>query len=356
MPGGAIPQPAISPVVLIDIAIRPRMNFYLDGEREGSFIVNTKASYIHGQPYNDPDDNPNDQPELRVRSEPTAIQARNDDLSVRIVHSDSGETIIPLAGIAFNETNREYSISLTGTFRPRQAPWPITLELTKKDGKKFIATTELYYLTKPKGPQSVTRIDSLYGGLQVRSTGPAWEPFFPYSFYLSGPWLGSSPDNLKKFKELGYNVLHVIPGAGGIGYDLHELDTWFDQAEKLGLWIMFDMRWTYQNINYVKTQVERYKKRKNMLLWYTADEPGEYPRPLFLLNRTNFPIQDGHEDPPDAPGKAYPFIKSLDPYHPISLCLNCQNYYFQQYSAGADIIMADVYPIGTNTEYSTKYQ
>lgn len=65
---------------------------------------------------------------------------------------------------------------------------------------------------------------------------------------------------------------------------------------------------------------------------------------------------DGHEDDPDAPSKSYAFIKSLDPYHPISLCLNCQNYYFQKYSAGTDIILADVYPIGTNTSHSTKYQ
>ncbi|KAL9600420.1 MAG: hypothetical protein Q9219_003173 [cf. Caloplaca sp. 3 TL-2023] len=183
----------------------------------------------------------------------------------------------------------------------------------------------------------MVRIDGLHGGLQVRSTGPVWESIFPYSFYLSGPWLGSDPGNLKKFKSLGYNVLHVVPGGDGIGYDLRELDKWFDEAEQLGLWIMFDMRWTYQNTNYVRIQVERYKTRKNMLLWYTADEP------------------DGHEDPPDAPSKSYSFIKTLDPYHPISLCLNCQNYYFQQYSAGADIIMADNYPIGTNTEYSTKY-
>lgn len=65
---------------------------------------------------------------------------------------------------------------------------------------------------------------------------------------------------------------------------------------------------------------------------------------------------DGHEDSPNAPPNAYSFLKSLDPYHPISLCLNCQNYWFQEYSAGADILMADTYPIGTNTEFSTKYK
>ncbi|KAL8999891.1 MAG: hypothetical protein Q9188_005789, partial [Gyalolechia gomerana] len=305
-------------------------NYFFSGARP-------TASYIHGQPYNGPRQAFDDQDELHASSDPTSIGGLKDVLHVRIIHTDSGEPIIPQAAIAFNETGREYSISLIGTFKPKESAWPITLELTKMDGTKFTASTELNYLTNPKGPQSMTRIDSLRGGLQIRSYTPEWEPFFPYSFYLGGPWLESSPGNMKRFKELGYNVLHIIPNGEGIGYDLEQLDKWFDEAEQLGLWIMFDMRWTYKNFQYVKIQVERYKSRKNMLLWYTADEP------------------DGHQDSPDAPGRIYPQIKSLDPYHPISLCLNCQNYFFQDYTAGTDIIMTDTYPIGTNTEYSTKY-
>jgi len=42
-------------------------------------------------------------------------------------------------------------------------------------------------------------------------------------------------------------------------------------------------------------------------------------------------------------------IKSLDPYHLISLGLNFENYQFEEYTAGADIILSDTYPIGTNT-------
>ncbi|KAL8920158.1 MAG: hypothetical protein Q9208_006404 [Pyrenodesmia sp. 3 TL-2023] len=312
------------------------MNFYLDGERGGSFIVDAKASYIHGQPYNGHQAVQAESDELRVRSNVTSSHRNDEVLQVKIIHSDTGVAIIDRAGIAFNETGREYSITLT-SFKPSQAPSPIKLELTKRDGTIFTATTDLYFLPNPAIPQTVSRIDSLRGSLQLRSNGPSFETVFPYSFYLSGAWLASDATNLRKFKDLGYNVLHVVPGGDGIGYDLNQLDAWYDEAEKLGLWIMHDMRWTYQNRDYVRIQVERYKRRKNMLLWYTADEP------------------DGHEDSPDAPSKAYSFIKSLDPYHPISLCLNCQNYHFQEYSAGADIIMADIYPIGTNTEYSTKY-
>lgn len=336
IPGGAIPEPTISTVLLIDVSIRPCMSFYLDGEDEASFIVDAKASYIHGQPYGSSGQALNDQDEHHAASKSTNIQGLKDVLQVKIINAENGEPIIPQAAIAFNGTGREYSISMT-TFKSRETPWPVTLELTKRDGTKFTATTQLNYLAQPQGPQSMTRIDSLRGGLQVRSDTPQWEPFFPYSFYLGGPWLESSPDNMKKFKDLGYNILHIIPGADGIGYDLDQLDNWFDEAEQLGLWIMFDMRWTYMNRQYVQIQVERYRSRKNMLLWYTADEP------------------DGREDSPDAPGNIYPFIKSLDPYHPISLCLNCQNYFFQEYTAGTDIIMTSTYPVGANTEYSTIY-
>ena len=65
---------------------------------------------------------------------------------------------------------------------------------------------------------------------------------------------------------------------------------------------------------------------------------------------------DGHVDDLAGTKKSYDLIKSLDPYHPVSLCLNCENYHFEEYTAGADIIMSDAYPIGTNTAFSTVYQ
>ena len=76
---------------------------------------------------------------------------------------------------------------------------------------------------------------------------------------------------MEAFAKKGYSVLHVIPGYN---YD------WFDrvayEAERLGLWIMYDMRGTFRDDRKVREQVERYKRRKNLLLWYTADEPGVY--------------------------------------------------------------------------------
>ena len=72
------------------------------------------------------------------------------------------------------------------------------------------------------------------------------------------------------------------------------------------------------NASSVMSQVNHVKHRPNLLLWYSADEP------------------DDSSDPLDATLKASNFITSLDGgdgnggagYHPISLVLNCENYYF----------------------------
>lgn len=100
---------------------------------------------------------------------------------------------------------------------------------------------------------------------------------------------------------------------------------------------MYDMRHTYQNQTSVSDQLSRLQSHPSLLLYYTADEP------------------DGACDPLNATELSYKHIKSIDPYHPISLVLNCANFYFGSYTAGADIILEDVYPIAVNTSFSTVY-
>lgn len=79
------------------------------------------------------------------------------------------------------------------------------------------------------------------------------------------------------------------------------------------------------------------RTRTNLLLWYTADEP------------------DGSSDDVNAAQSAYHLIHSTDGYHPVSLALNCADYDFSGYSAGADIIVSDVYMIGNDVQMSGKY-
>lgn len=94
---------------------------------------------------------------------------------------------------------------------------------------------------------------------------------------------------------------------------------------------------SYQDPVSVSAQVKSLKHRKNLLLWYTADEP------------------DGPGDPLTATRAAYDLIHELDGYHPVSIALNCADHFFEDYVSGADIILPDIYMIGNNVTFSTKY-
>lgn len=105
--------------------------------------------------------------------------------------------------------------------------------------------------------------------------------------------------------------------------------------EEVGLYLMYDMRWTYMNNTAVTEEVNRIKNSPALLLWYTGDEP------------------DGTSDPLNATTIAYDLIYSLDGYHPVSLVLNCENFFWSEYTAGADIVMQDTYMVGINATFST---
>jgi len=108
-----------------------------------------------------------------------------------------------------------------------------------------------------------------------------------------------------------------------------------DEMQKQGMYLMYDLRDDFQNLTAVQSQVNAMKSYPNLLLWYTADEP------------------DGWSYPKSSTLDAGNLITSLDPYHPVSLVLNCFDYDFETYTQGASIIMHDPYPVGINATVST---
>lgn len=72
-------------------------------------------------------------------------------------------------------------------------------------------------------------------------------------------------------------------------------------------------------------------------MWYTGDEPDGW---MYPLNSTLI---------------AYNQIKALDPYHPVSLVLNCQDFFYPEYTSGADIVYEDAYPVGINATWSVSW-
>ncbi|XTI94797.1 hypothetical protein V2W45_1473906 [Cenococcum geophilum] len=311
------------------------MSFYLN-DQNGSFIVDAPISYIQGQKFSNSTFNPGP-------STPTPFTT----LQIEIMNPITGEVLVPWTNIPINSTGNEFSISLS-SFTPRQNPYNIQISGASLDGiQTFQTFTLLTVLPKPENSGSAVRIDQFYGGLQVAinpsEASISWKPIFPFSFYTSWDWITSvllnpnSTSSLDTFKASGYNIIHPIPGGGDPPFNATLFQLFLNKTDSLGLFVMYDMRWTYQNLASVTTQIAPLLAHPSLLLYYTGDEP------------------DGQGDPLSAPETTYAHLKQLDPYHPTSLCLNCANFHFASYSAGADILLSDVYPIAVNTSFSPVY-
>ena len=305
------------------------MSLYTADETEASFIVDAKISYTNGQPYYN-----------TTYDEGAGHSVPFSRLFIDIAVADMGLDLVSHANVSINSTSNELQFSLN-KIPARMEPYTITLTGASQDGdQSYNAETQLWILPSRSDGGSVTKVDSLYGGLlaqDILTDSTAWTPLFPYSYYVSWDgWLEKSINNVDIFKSYGYNMIHIVPNAGlpNAAFNFTELDMFLERCDELGLWVMFDMRWTYKNLSAVEYQVNQLKTRKSLLLWYTGDEP------------------DGATDPLNATKLAYDTIKSLDPWHPVSLVLNCYNFYYEEYTSGADIILSDVYPIGTNTSFS----
>jgi hypothetical protein len=117
-----------------------------------------------------------------------------------------------------------------------------------------------------------------------------------------------------------------------------QFEEYLDTAESLGLYVQYDMRNSFLNLPSVDYQVKYLRNRSNILNWYTGDEP------------------DGADYDLNSTQLAYEKIYAVDGYHPVSLVLNCENYYFIEYGLnGADVLMVDPYPIAMNGRWSKPY-
>ena len=267
-PGGHLEKPMSLPYPVLDLQIQPRMHPYLEEDDYGFFIIDTLLS--------DYDRNVSDE-SLILLQEDTHFNLYSyiwdsDFLSLDIYRDDTNDHIAGPDNVSVNTTGTTVGFSLT-IFAPSFEPYSIRLVASGATGHRYTAYTQLLRLPKRNDGGSVTKIDKMFGALLVKDVDGSWKPLLPYSFYLNGNWLAESQNNMAIFKAYGYNVLHIVP-AGGLGYNFTQLDEWLDEAQRVGLWLMYDMRWTYQDSSLVEWQVNRLKSRPNLLLWYTADEPG----------------------------------------------------------------------------------
>ncbi|KAK3902920.1 hypothetical protein C8A05DRAFT_15083 [Staphylotrichum tortipilum] len=315
-PGGQTVLPAPSPdAPLLHVLIQPRYSLYLEDEDYGEFIVDAELSQYHGTPW------PN-----AASSFPSPNK-----LVFSINIADTTDPLVQNT-LVVNTTGNLIRFPLSLLKPARLEPIEVVLYGAPEGGTPtWTANTTLLYLpTKPAG--SITRVDNLHGGLHFRSaaTNHAFTPFFPYGFFASydGFLRENDPALVDRYAALGLTAmvpLTTFPEAPAI---LNHI------SQNTSIRILYNLRDIYRNLTAVRANILAARDTPGLFGYWSADEP------------------DGWQDPLSLPRDAYALIRELDPYHPVALTLNCADYYFGPYSAPADFLTTDPYPIGINATFS----
>ncbi|KXH31784.1 hypothetical protein CSIM01_09459 [Colletotrichum simmondsii] len=323
-PGGWFPEPAISSVPLLRLKVRPRLSIYLETDATANLLIDAAVSNQVGSP-------------LPVGYGSNYTNSTSKPLTVEIL---LGEDVLATEEVALGSRDNEVALPLD-SLTPRMEAYNITIRTKLDSSHVYEGWTEFPYLPYPEDYGSVSRIDNLYGGLLAqRGKDADWDLIFAYTYYTQWTlYWNDSVDTLNEFAAMGYNVIHIVPtgSLGEIPFPWDEFEPYLQRADDLGLYLRYDVLWTWPNLTNMVDQVTRLRTHPSILLWYQSDEA------------------DGKANPANSTGMAYEQIKAIDPYHPVSLALNCWDFHYAEYGAGADIIMSDVYPVAINATFSTVY-
>lgn len=319
-PGGWFEEPSTSTTPLLRLKAKPRMSIYLDTDSTAALLVDAEISYQLGEPIG----------ESSISTPPQQLQVTVSMHNVTLGH----------ATVDVGSTENEVFITLA-SLAPKLDAYNLTVQATLANSTLYSTTTSFSYLPYPDSYGSVARLDNLYGGTYAqRGKNSSWEQIFPYTYYVQWSlYWDANVSTLNDFASHGYNVIHIVP-TGSLAdkpFPWDQVQPYLDRAAELGLFLQWDVIWEPTNVTEMVEQIATLRTHPSILSWYQSDEP------------------DGKSNPINSTGIAYNLIKELDPYHPISLALNCYDFYYSDYAAGADIITPDVYPISTNTSYSTVY-
>ncbi|KAK4251038.1 hypothetical protein C7999DRAFT_37928 [Corynascus novoguineensis] len=320
-PGGqTLPPPVpVAPCEhLLHVLFQPRYSLYLDSERYGEFVINAEFSQYYGTPW----------PSTNSSSK----WANRLIFSIHVAENDE-----PLVQdtVLVNTTSNVFRFELN-RLEPSLTPIEVVLYGAPENGIPTWSTTTtlLYFPSKSSG--SVTRIDNLRGGLYLSnpSTNHTFTPFFPFGFY-------ASYDGFLRENDTGLIDAYAAHGLNAIIplTIYNDSSAILDYMSETNLPYFSSLRDVYRNLTLLRSALAPgLLSSPGLLAHWSADEP------------------DGWQDPFSAPEAAHALLRSLDPYHPVAVTLNCADYYFGPYSAAADFLMADVYPVGlNNATYSRKW-
>ena len=306
-PGGRAAVPAKSDETILDFQCFTRTNAYFHGE---------------------------DQAEVIFKIRPVDVLLPRAHVDTRHIPATSQKLSITVAGqsrdIALSEALLyKFNVSLSN-YDPSVIAHRIECSVTN-DEIVIQRSAELYHLPHRPYPGSFSKLDQLTGLIMLNSTAQgaptAWTPFYPYGFY-------GQPKNLADLAEQGFNILHYIPdvsSAPNMGYPENYF-AMLQEAANLGIWVMHDMRWTWQDQALLSHQVNLHKEVTNLLTWYIGDEP------------------DGATDDPEVFRARLQTVRSIDSrYRVISTALNCADFFFERYSKDIDVLLTDPYPVGLSS-------
>ncbi|CZR61305.1 uncharacterized protein PAC_11201 [Phialocephala subalpina] len=329
-PGGQFQFPTPQANPLLYVTVQPRYSIFLESDGSGSFIVDATISHIFGQSF-------------KNVSYDTPGQEKGNPFTTmdfEIFIEESGQLLVSNS-VPVNSTGNLIGFSFS-SFKPRTQPYAISVYGTSPDGQQsYTASTQIYILPS-RSYGSAVKIDNLYGGLYVQNALNSWKGWygiFPNGGYADGGYV--SPSNfsltgLDTYASQDFNTINIVPDGGlpDQSYPTASLSQYWDRMDELNLFNIYDMRFAFMNSTRISEQVALWQNRTTLLMWYTADEPDGW---MYALNSTKL---------------AYDQLRELDPYHPVSLVLNCQNFFYSNYASGADIIFEDAYPVAINATWS----
>jgi hypothetical protein len=203
------------------------------------------------------------------------------------------------------------------------------ISISWRPGVVYQAKTDLIVL--PYKSNEV-KTDRLTGGLIVNK-----RQFFPFGFYTYSPVSPTLPE-----EEIvkGFNV--ISPYQKIVPETLAERKAYMDRCAQLGMKVHYNLLSVSggggvgskiegitdeeKRIRLIK-EIELFRDHPALLAWYISDEP------------------NGYKIPPETIEEIYKTVKSLDPWHPVSIVITAPFLQATRYTRALDILMADPYPL-----------
>jgi len=187
--------------------------------------------------------------------------------------------------------------------------------------------------------------------LQAFGLGAKAEAWLPFGYYTSwGGWLVEADEEkghaaqskglLQRWDMVVGDIQHPVPPFDPNPLGELGLAPLMERANTTGQLFEFDLRHHTTNASAVSVAVSTWKHTGGVAMWYLSDEPdGEGDVEGRAVGKIS----------PAQLEAAYHQIRVADPFHPVSVALNCEQS-AQIYMTGADILLLDVYPIGIDTK------